>query len=118
MGERRAWITFSGGRASLGSMTQNCISDLKSGAKGKILEAKVYRKWIYQSPPKPAVTDYCCILIDKEVGEHGHTRYPLLQFTSPRRRGISCVRDNRIQNDHNPLLYPKESQEEKKQKKE
>ncbi|GJR76256.1 hypothetical protein Tco_0088621 [Tanacetum coccineum] len=90
MGARRAWITFSGGRASLGSMTQNCISDLKSGAKGKILEAKVYRKWIYQSPPKPAVTDYCCILIDKEVGEHGHTRYPLLQFTSPRRRMISC----------------------------
>ncbi|GKE01868.1 hypothetical protein Tco_1389851 [Tanacetum coccineum] len=122
MGTRRAWIKFSGGRASPGSMTQNCISDLKPDAEGKILEAKVYRKWIYRSPPKPAVTDYCCIMIDKEVGkynpgEHRHTRYPLLQFTSPRRRGISCVRDNQIQNDHSPLLFPEESQEEKKQKK-
>ncbi|GKA08744.1 DNA helicase [Tanacetum coccineum] len=28
------------------TMTQNCISDLKPGACNKVLEAKVYRKWI------------------------------------------------------------------------
>ncbi|GJZ10019.1 hypothetical protein Tco_0544778 [Tanacetum coccineum] len=55
MGERRAWITFSGGRASLGSMTQNCISDLKPGAKEvKISRSKGSPKVdLYQSPLKP-----------------------------------------------------------------
>nr|GEV31950.1 GDP-fucose protein O-fucosyltransferase [Tanacetum cinerariifolium] len=48
-------------------MTQNCISDLKLGSRNKVLEAKVYRKWIDQKPSNPTPTDYCCILIDREV---------------------------------------------------
>nr|GEU34267.1 hypothetical protein [Tanacetum cinerariifolium] len=48
-------------------MTQNCIFDLKLGARNKVLEAKVYRKWIDQKPLNPTPTDYCCILIDREV---------------------------------------------------
>nr|GFA46380.1 nucleic acid-binding, OB-fold protein [Tanacetum cinerariifolium] len=47
-------------------MTKTCISDLKPGAKNKILEARVYRKWINRNPPRPAPTEYCCILLDRE----------------------------------------------------
>ncbi|GJW13926.1 DNA helicase, partial [Tanacetum coccineum] len=50
----------------IATMTLNCISDLAPGAKNKILEAKVYRKWIVKKPKKPALLDYCCILIDRE----------------------------------------------------
>nr|GEV26091.1 hypothetical protein [Tanacetum cinerariifolium] len=49
-------------------MTQNCISDLKLGARNKVLEAKVYQKWIDQKPSNPTPTDYCYILIDREAG--------------------------------------------------
>ncbi|GKA30666.1 DNA helicase, partial [Tanacetum coccineum] len=47
-------------------MTENCISDLKPGARNKVLEARVYRKWVNRNPPNPTPTDYCCILIDRE----------------------------------------------------
>ncbi|GJZ35269.1 DNA helicase [Tanacetum coccineum] len=47
-------------------MTENCISDLKPGARNKVLEARVYRKWVNRNPSNPTPTDYCCILIDRE----------------------------------------------------
>ncbi|GJW87353.1 nucleic acid-binding, OB-fold protein, partial [Tanacetum coccineum] len=47
-------------------MTQNCISDLHIGAQNKILEARVYRKWLSKKPQRPTPLDYCCILIDRE----------------------------------------------------
>nr|GEZ60692.1 nucleic acid-binding, OB-fold protein [Tanacetum cinerariifolium] len=50
------------------TMTQNCISDLKPGARNKVLEEfKVYQKWINRKTSSPAPTDYCCILIDREA---------------------------------------------------
>nr|GEU90924.1 hypothetical protein [Tanacetum cinerariifolium] len=47
-------------------MTQECNFDLKPRARNKVLEAKVYRKWINRKPPNPTRTDYCCILVDRE----------------------------------------------------
>ncbi|GKD23452.1 DNA helicase [Tanacetum coccineum] len=48
------------------AMTQKCISDLKPGARNKVLEAKVYRKWISRRSSDPAPKDYSCILLDRE----------------------------------------------------
>ncbi|GJX79269.1 nucleic acid-binding, OB-fold protein [Tanacetum coccineum] len=58
-------VNLQGGMCNA-TMTLNCISDLAPGAKNKILEARVYRKWIVKKPKKPAPLDYCCILIDRE----------------------------------------------------
>nr|GEX54136.1 DNA helicase [Tanacetum cinerariifolium] len=48
------------------TMMQNCISDLKPEARNKVLEARVYRKWITRKTSSPAPTDYSCFLIDCE----------------------------------------------------
>ncbi|GJX72790.1 nucleic acid-binding, OB-fold protein [Tanacetum coccineum] len=45
------------------NITQNCIFDLSPGARDKILEVRVYRKWINRKRRKQAPTDYRCILI-------------------------------------------------------
>nr|GEY52419.1 DNA helicase [Tanacetum cinerariifolium] len=73
-----------------GNMTVNYISDLKPGAK-KILEAKVYRKWTNRSPPKTAPTDYCCILIDRELDSKVHTKGGHLSKTQPALTGNMTV---------------------------
>ncbi|GJY68131.1 nucleic acid-binding, OB-fold protein [Tanacetum coccineum] len=67
------------------NMTQNCISDLKLGAKNKVLEAKVYRKWINRNLPKTTPTDYCCILIDREVDLELYIQHlKSLYYTDPK----------------------------------
>nr|GEV15785.1 hypothetical protein [Tanacetum cinerariifolium] len=48
------------------TMTQNCISGLKPRARNKVLEAKVYRKWISRKSSNPAPKHYSFILLDKE----------------------------------------------------
>ena len=46
------------------------IAELRPTSYDKILEARVYRKWIavnYQKKGKKTLTGFCCILIDREV---------------------------------------------------
>ncbi|GKD27678.1 DNA helicase [Tanacetum coccineum] len=68
------YVAFSRATSPNGKMTVNCISDLKPGAKNKVLEAKLYRKWTNRNPPRMAPTDYCCILIDRELDSKVHTK--------------------------------------------
>lgn len=43
------------------------VIDLRPKDKGKIIEAKVYRKWIGSNPPNATPTGFCCMLLDKSV---------------------------------------------------
>nr|GEU67109.1 DNA helicase [Tanacetum cinerariifolium] len=47
-------------------LNSDCISDLKPGSQNKVLEAKVYRKWVNRKQYNPKPSDYCCMLIDRE----------------------------------------------------
>nr|GEZ73330.1 hypothetical protein [Tanacetum cinerariifolium] len=47
-------------------MAQNTIVNLKPGDRTIILQGKVYRRWISQSPRNPAATRYYCILLYRE----------------------------------------------------
>ena len=52
------------------SMQEVTIAELKPTSYDKILEARVYRKWIavnYQKNGRKTETGFCCILIDREV---------------------------------------------------
>ncbi|GJV57312.1 DNA helicase, partial [Tanacetum coccineum] len=42
------------------------IAQLTPDSTNKILEAKVYRKWIAKSPPEMIPYAFCCILLDRE----------------------------------------------------
>ncbi|GJY72845.1 DNA helicase [Tanacetum coccineum] len=42
------------------------IAQLTPHSANKILEAKVYRKWVGKSPPKMTPYAFCCILLDRE----------------------------------------------------
>ena len=48
-------------------MASTSVNDLKAGDKFKVIEVKVYRKWISTNPPNPTPTGYCCMLLDKLV---------------------------------------------------
>ncbi|GJW46157.1 hypothetical protein Tco_0077803 [Tanacetum coccineum] len=64
-------------------MTQNCISDLKLGARNKVLEARVYRKWTNRKTSSLAQTDYSCILIDRECMTRSLTRELFTPYEEP-----------------------------------
>lgn len=52
------------------SMEEVTIAELKPTSYDKILEARVYRKWIavnYQKNGRKTEIGFCCILIDREV---------------------------------------------------
>ena len=52
------------------SMEEVTIAELKPTSYDKMLEARVYRKWIavsYQKNGRKTKTGFCCILIDREV---------------------------------------------------
>ncbi|GKB04484.1 DNA helicase [Tanacetum coccineum] len=57
---------FSHGQLLSLTMAENTIASLKIGQANCILEAKVYRKWIFKSIPEKKEIAFCCILIDKE----------------------------------------------------
>ncbi|GJZ08098.1 DNA helicase [Tanacetum coccineum] len=63
----KLYVALSRATSPEDTMTQNCISDLKPGARNKVLEAKVYRKWISQKSSNLAPKDYSCILLDREL---------------------------------------------------
>lgn len=46
-------------------MTLVNIVDLTPDARNKVIELKVYRKWISRDPNEPTPRGHCCILMDK-----------------------------------------------------
>nr|GFC70637.1 hypothetical protein [Tanacetum cinerariifolium] len=44
-------------------MAHNTIANLIPGDRNIIREGKVYRRWISQSLPNPAATQYYCIVL-------------------------------------------------------
>nr|GEU61563.1 DNA helicase [Tanacetum cinerariifolium] len=49
-----------------GTMSENTIASLKVGQENRILEARVYRKWISKSIQGTKEIAFCCILINRE----------------------------------------------------
>ncbi|GJS37336.1 DNA helicase [Tanacetum coccineum] len=47
-------------------MSETTIASLRIGQENRILEAKVYQKWISKSVPVMKELAFCCILIDKQ----------------------------------------------------
>lgn len=42
------------------------INDLEPNDRNKIIELKVYRKWVNRNPQSPIPTGYCCMLLDTQ----------------------------------------------------
>ncbi|GKB96367.1 hypothetical protein Tco_0982504 [Tanacetum coccineum] len=47
-------------------MAENNSVHLEAGGRNKILEARVYRRWIARNIPTPTPIGYCCILLDRQ----------------------------------------------------
>ncbi|KAJ9567245.1 hypothetical protein OSB04_003211 [Centaurea solstitialis] len=47
------------------SMASTSVNDLKARDKFKVIEVKVYHKWVSTNPPDPTPRGYCCMLLNK-----------------------------------------------------
>lgn len=62
--------------ATSSTMQQTTIAELRPTSYDKILEARVYRKWVavtYLKNGTKKETGFCCILIDREVRNKSYT---------------------------------------------